>query len=425
MTMRTPRPAGRLARRSVAAVAATLLFAGCDVTNPGLILDTDLNNVAAMGTLLNGVAGAFQIGLDSVGWDNAVLNGELAGASAYLSRLRHWNGNPFPEDADDFNSVYAGVWTAESSVERMKTVYGSDATTGWSKQLNVAEAYMWAGFALRLSGETLCKAVLNGGPAQPRTVYFTRAETAFTNAIKIAEAIGTAANTTRLSAYGGRASVRLILGNWAGALADAAVVPTSFTRNALFSTSSTRERNTIFNENRVRINLSANYTWFQNYYAKTLDPRTPVFKDPKIIYSADGVSTHYVQNKYPLWSSPIALTRGTEMRLIEAENQIVNGDWATGLAMVNAIRAAVPMPAAVATTKAEAFTALRLERGIVMWLESRRGGDILRWGGKVTDDPISIYAQPFPFDPVPLASRAICEPFSQTIISTNPNNLKN
>ena len=397
------------------AAAATLL-AGCDVTNPGQILDSDLNNAAAIPVLVTGMAGDFQVGLRDIGWNNAVLVGDLSGTSAYLSRQRHWAGDPQPEDADEYNSVYRARWVAETGIERMKEVLGTD----FAKSPYAAEAYLWAGFSNRLLGETMCNAVIDGGPQLPRMAYFARAESAFTNAITIAEAAGAAAANVRLAAYGGRASVRLVQGKWAGALADAAVVPTTFSFASKFSTASPREQNQIFGENRVRVNLNVKYTWFEQYAGTTSDPRVPVGTDPKLTIAADGVSPQLIQGKYNDYGADIVLTRGVEMRLIEAENQIVNGDWQAGLAMINTIRAAANAPPVSASTQAEAFDRLKKERAIVMWLESRRGGDLLRWGGDPTKDPILVAMTSAAPGSLPLAGRAICSPFSQTLLATNP-----
>jgi hypothetical protein len=397
-------------------VAAATLLVGCDVTNPGQILDSDLNNAAAIPVLVTGMAGDFQVGLRDIGWNNAVLIGDLAGTSAYLSRQRHWAGDPQPEDADEYNSVYRARWVAETGIERMKEVLGPD----FAKSPYAAEGYLWAGFSNRLLGETMCNAVIDGGPQLPRMAYFARAESAFTNAITIAEAAGAAAASVRLAAYGGRASVRLVQGNWPGALADAAVVPTDFSFASKFSTASPREQNQIFGENRVRVNLNVKYTWFEQYAAATSDPRVPVGTDPKLTIAADGVSPQLIQRKYNDYGADIVLTRGVEMRLIEAENQIVNGDWQAGLAMINGIRAAASAPPVSASTQAEALDRLKKERAIVMWLESRRGGDLLRWGGDPTKDPILVAMTSAAPGSLPLAGRAICSPFSQTLLATNP-----
>ena len=398
------------------AACTVLGIAACDVTNPGQVLDQDLNNTSSMRILVNGMAGDFEVALRDFGWDNAVQTGDLSGTSAYLSRQRHWAGDPQPEDADDYNSTYEARWSAEHGIERMKTVMGN----GFATSPLAAEAYLWAGFANRLLGEGMCQAVIDGGPAENRSVYFDRAEDDFTNAITIAQAAGASASNLLLAAYGGRASVRVVKGDWPGAVSDAGQVPTDFVFNAQYSTTSSREENQIWAENRQRVNLSVKYTWFETYYAQYKDPRTPVGKDPQLLLSADGVSPHLIQMKYNDWGADIPLTKGTEMRLIEAENAIRGGDWQGGLATINSLRSAVGVAPWTATDADEAMDILRKERAIVTWLEARRGGDLLRFGGDPTQDSILVAMHQAKPD-IPLAGRAICSPFSQTLVSTNPN----
>lgn len=412
MTTRRLRGAGPIGL----AACMVLGLAACDVTNPGQVLDKDLNSQAAMRILVNGMAGDFEVGLRDWGWDNAVLTGDLSGTSAYLSRQRHWAGDPQPEDADDYNSPYEARWAAEHGIERMKTAMGD----AFNSSPLAAEAYVWAGFANRLLGEGMCQAVIDGGLAQDRAVYSKRAEDDFSSAIPIAQKAGAAGSNLLLAAYGGRASVRVILGEWPGAVDDAAKVPTDFVFSAQFSTTSPREINQIWGENRQRTNLSVKYTWFEQYYADYKDPRTPIGKDPHLLLSADGVSPHLIQMKYNDGGADIPLTKGTEMRLVQAENAIRGGDWQGGLAMINALRSAVNVAPWAATNADEAIDRLRKERAIVMWLEGRRGGDLLRFGGDPTKDSILV-AMHAAATQIPLAGRAICSPFSQTLMLTNAN----
>jgi hypothetical protein len=399
-----------------ALAVATLCLGACDVTNPGQILDSDLSSPEALRILVNGMAGDFQQGLDNIGWDNAVLTGDLTGTSAYLSRQRHWAGDPQPEDAEDYNTVYEAEWVASHGIERMKEVLGPD----FDSSPLAAEASLWAGFANRLLGETMCHAVIDGGAPQPREVYFDRAETFFTQAIDIAEAAGSDAATIRLAALGGRASVRVIKGDWAGAVADAGEVPTDFAFYSQFSSTSGRENNTIWDETQRRVNLNVKYTFFEDYYQTTDDPRTPWHQDPDLALAADGHTEQLIQGKYNDIGADIALTKGAEMRLIEAENLIRSGQWEDGMAAINALRTAAGAPTVNAADETEAMDHLRKERAIVMWLETRRGGDLLRFGGDPASDPI-LAAMAANAPDIPLEGRAICMPYSLTMLSTNPN----
>ena len=113
--------------------------------------------------------------------------------------------------------------------------------------------------------------------------------------------------------------------------------------------------------------------------------------DAAVTYN--GVSQRvrwYFQTKYTSQSSPINLSSGWEMRLIEAETKLVAGDVAGALASMNQRRTALNLPLLTAANATEAWSALKRERGIELWLESRRLGDYRRWAAfsrpGVTDD---------------------------------------
>ena len=402
----------------IVALAGTVLFAGCDVTNPGQILDADLNQESAFRVLVTGMAGDFANALDDINWNTAVMMGDLAGTSAYLSRQRHWEGTVEPEDADDYNSVHTVRWVIEDGIARMEEVLGER----FDSSVLAAEAHLWGGYANRLLGETMCQAVFDGGAPQPREAYLERAEEHFTRAIQIAAAApaGTAARTIQTAAYGGRASVRINLGDWDGALSDAAHVPDDFVFYALYSPNSGREGNTIWTESQSRVNLNVKHTFFEDYFAATEDPRTPWFKHSRVVVAADGATEQLMQDKYSDVGADVALTRGAEMRLIKAEALIRSGEWQAGLAIINALRAAAGVEPWTASNQAEALERLKVERAIVLWMEARRAGDVYRWGGDPSEDPILV--EMYENAPkIKLAGRPTCHPFSLRMMSTNPN----
>jgi len=409
----------RAARAAVIAGAAgAFLLSGCEVTNPGQILDADLSQESSFRVLVTGMAGDFAAALDDINWNTAVMMGELAGTSAYHSRQRHWEGTVEPEDADDYNSVHAVRWVIDDGIARMEGVLGEQ----FESSVLAAEAHLWGGYANRLLGETMCQAVIDGGAPQPREAYLERAEEHFTRAIQIASAApaGDAANTIRTAAHGGRASVRINLDDWTGALSDAAEVPDDFVFYALYSPNSSREGNTIWTESQNRVNVNVKHTYFEDYYAETADPRTPWFKHDRIVVAADGATEQLMQEKYSDVGADVALTKGAEMRLIEAEALIRDGQWQEGLALVNSLRAAVGIVPWTASSQAEALERLKVERAIVLWMEARRAGDVYRWGGDPTADPILV-AMHANAPEIMLAGRPTCHPFSLQMINTNPN----
>ena len=126
------------------------------------------------------------------------------------------------------------------------------------------------------------------------------------------------------------------------------------------------------------------------------------------------------------------------MRLIEAEARIRGGQWPEGLAMINAARAELGVPAWEAMSAEEAFEALILERAIVMWLEARRGGEFYRLnqlaeffpgGYRPADDMIiqrmidnvKATLPTVMADAVLRQNRATCWGFSEVMRNTNPN----
>ncbi|MQA91779.1 MAG: RagB/SusD family nutrient uptake outer membrane protein [Gemmatimonas sp.] len=374
----------KAAARPVATVtlAFGLSVAACDVINPGQILDTDLNDQSAFRVLVNGMAGDFADALDDLNWNNSVMMGDLSGTSAYLSRIRHWEGRPTSEDATDYDSAHAVPWVVQDGIERMRETLGAAFDTSPL----AAEAHLWGGYANRLLGETMCQAIIEGGAPESREVYLQRADEHFTEAIAIATAAGE--EQIRLAATGGRASVRINLSEWDAAVADAQQVPDDFGFYALYHTTGTG--NTIWDESQSRVNLNVKYTWFEAYYDETGDPRTPWFRDAAIVTAADGATPQLMQDKYSSQEADVALTTGGEMRLIEAEALIREGQWEAGLDIVNDLRAEFDVAPWTAASQAEAMDALKKERAIELWLETRRSGDLYRWGGDPTQDVILV-----------------------------------
>src|SRR5438046_1070192 len=141
----------------------------------------------------------------------------------------------------DWTSSNIARYTPEAAVFRFRRVMPD---TLCAKSLFVGQAYLYAGFANRLLGENFCQSVipvempdptharLGPGSLGPQTLYFRRADTAFTNAIAVFIASGlTDTGTTSLlrAAYAGRASVRADLATyglaqWADVLTDAVLV---------------------------------------------------------------------------------------------------------------------------------------------------------------------------------------------------------
>jgi hypothetical protein len=413
----------------LAAFAVLWTMAGCDtaVTNPGKLGDADLSVESAMPVILVGIAGEYQVAMNQSTYDMSTLMGEQNGASIFTSKVFYGVGNATVEMQSEvsLNNIHTALWVAQDGVRRMREVMG----TGFATNKMAAEALTWGGFAARLLGDNFCESVIAGGSKGDRKAYYTLAKTLFTEGIAIA--VASAASDVEKAAYGGRASVNLQLLDYTAASADAAKVPTDFLWEAEFSSNSTRERNKVWNESHNRINSSTTYTWFWSHYTATSDPRTPWSSIVAIPFTATA-TIHAAQEKYPQFGSNIPVSKGSEMRLIEAEGLLKAGDYAGALAKINALRTAAGIPVATATNATEAFDALLKERAIVMWLEGRRGGDFYRWGlerGLTTaDDPILGHMVQY-LNLLPssiqtgwkLAGRDTCFPIGLAVSNANPN----
>jgi hypothetical protein len=134
--------------------------------------------------------------------------------------------------------------------------------------------------------------------------------------------------------------------------------------------------------------------------------------------------------KYTTTSAPVRLSSGWEMRLLEAEAALVAGDTATARAKMNIRRTALALPGVTFTNLTDAWTALKTERAIELWLEARRLGDLRRWidnsvtGGYVDGTyrasvADTLHATPIETMTAPVA-RVLCFPVGRNERETNP-----
>ena len=376
--------------RRVLRVAAPLCvlagLSGCalDAVNPGPIRAEALNTPSALSSLVNGSGRDLAESLNWVAYTGAAATREIfpAGSTAAFGiSVLHQNGKLVDNDGDNYwNFAQRARWTSEDAVTRIKSVLGTTSSTS----ATLAQALVWAAFSNRHLGENFCEGVINGGAPGPHTVYFERAETYFTEAITVA----TAANNANLvsAATAGRASVRLLRNNTAGAATDAAAVASTFAYRMPYYQNELDQYNRIFwaSANQPYRAHTVWNTYIETHRRATRDPRVPYDSSLTILVGDAAVGAlgrvrWYFQTKYPLLTSPINLVSGWEMRLIEAEAKLVAGDVTGALTSMNVRRTALALPAVTAASVTEAWAALKKERGIELWLEGRRLGDLRRW----------------------------------------------
>lgn len=406
--------------RRLAPVVLIAGLTGCalDATNPGPIQADFLETRSALTAVVNGAGRDLAEAMNWVSYTGAAVARELhpAGSTGSFGITpQQQSGKILPDDDNThWNQSQRARWTAEDAVARAKRILGTAA----SNNATVAQGLIWVGFANRLLGETFCDGVINGGPKQPYTVYFERAEAAFTEAIAVA---GAAANANLVSAAtAGRASVRLDRGNFAGAAADAAGIASTFQYRMPYYTTDLDQYNRIYwaGANQPYRAHTVWNTYYDAYRKATRDPRVPYDSSATQLVGDAAVGNlgrvrWYFQTKHGSQTAPINLVTGWEMRLIEAEAKLNANDIPGAMAIINARRTGLSLAAITATTAADAWLALKRERGIELWLEARRLNDHRRFAAA---------NRPGTLGPLEdMTGRDLCFSTPLSEIETNPN----
>ncbi len=365
---------------------AALLLGACnlEVTNPGPVNATYLDDKAAFPALVNGAGRDLAEALNWVSYTGAAVSRELhpAGSTGSFGITPAQQGGRLIDDetGTHWQLAQRARWTSESAIARIKTVLGSSSATN----AQYLQALVWAGYANKLLAENFCDGVIDGGAKEPYTVYLTRADANFTEAIAVAT---TQNNATLLNAAkGGRAAVRLLRKDLTGAASDAAGLANTFVYKMPYYILDADQYNRIYwaTANAPYRAHTVWNTFYETYYTQTKDPRVPWGSDPKNPVGDAAVGNlgkvpWYFELKFGAKDSPINLSTGWEMRLIEAEAKLSGGDVAGAMTLINGHRVALNLAPWVAATATDAWTALKRERGIELWLEARRLADFRRW----------------------------------------------
>lgn len=408
-----------------AVLAAAVLLTGCgdlfDVTNPGAIREEDLNTQQGIDALVVGMSADYSAAVDENAFMVARASDEMAGSGSYSTTALWRRGVVRPEDVNFlWENTQRARWVAEDGIERMQEVLGDD----FQGNPKTSRAYLFAGLSNVELGEMFCRVTFDGGEPQPKSAAFERAIPHFENAIQHGQQAGENGYVT--AARGGIAQAHVGLGNWDQAAQAASQIPTDFVHEAIYSNNSGREENVFVNETHERHEASAFGTLAGSFSPP--DPRAPYTDcrdNPQCrnAIGADGVTTHFRQEKYQSVSANVPVVKGTEMRLIEAEAALRSGNVEEAVSHMNEARAFYglePMDADTISSSSTSFSAddqawsiLDRERHLTLWLEGKRLFDLHRWGhpflqgGQVAHGGI--------------ANRASCVPIADSERQTNPN----
>ncbi|MCY4399114.1 MAG: RagB/SusD family nutrient uptake outer membrane protein [Gemmatimonadetes bacterium] len=414
--------------RRVALLPAALigLVAACDtdVVNPGRVQEVFLFETEAQEAIVSGIGRAVAEAQNYVGYTGAAVSREIhpSGSTGSFGITVEWqNGELDYETVNThWNLSQRARWWGDDGIAKIME-------TGAENQATLAEAYLWTGYAHRLLGENFCLSVIDGGSAGDRSVYYDRAIARFDQAASLGS------GDMAMAAVAARASVKAFMGDWSGAASDAAGIPDGFVFNLpYFGTEGDATRNRIQFASQAEPYKAhtQRYTKYEDYSMSENNPEG----DPRVGYRVTdetgdaavlccGQVPWWPQTKYADSGSDIPLSKGTEMRLIEAESMLVSGDWQGAMGKINALRTAAGVEPAMATNTVEAWTALKFERGVVLWLEGRRLGDFYRWNANNT--PGELHALETPSgsqdEGSHLVQQDLCFPISRGEVDTNPN----
>jgi starch-binding outer membrane protein, SusD/RagB family len=437
----------------VAAGVGAMALAACDlgVFDPGTIEHGDLFEPEAIQPLVIGAER--NLGRAISGGNSP--HGGIFGAGAYMTDeivhsgqwigMREWSDaigvdNSVAETVTRWAHGQNARGTAQNAVSVIREVV-SGMGGNPDASAPVAATLMWEGFSTRVLSDAFCDIVLDGGPLEPVSAGYARAEQLFGEVIAVGGAAGDADLVT--AGHAGRAQARMMLGDWTGAVADAGQVPTDFVHEVRMSANSTDEYNGLSVAFQEHAQASIWGTPFAQYGTDLSgevdtdgDPRVPFNSrnaDGEVVIGGDGRRENWYPRKYPSRDTNIPMAKGTEMRLIEAEAALVGGDVAGGIAGINAVRTHRGLEPVATTDLEEAWYLLQRERGLELYAEGRRLPDLRRWAsvpGFANFNVVRVEAAPQPpeqdevrnvLNNPNMPGGELCLPVSQEEINSNPN----
>lgn len=379
-------------------VAATGCSNLLDVENEQDVLEQDLNQEAALAPVVAGVAGdwaeMYSDAINIIG----LVSFELIHTGSFPSWRLVETGlmNRISSGNGVYNQISRAIWVADDASRRIRESFGETISEG-------AQVRVWAGFAKIMLGDNFCEGTYQGGGAEPPSFFYNMAVDDFTEAITIAQASGEPEWARRAQA--GRARVRLMMGDYSGALADASAIPSGFSFQAIYSMNSGREFNSVASLTRTLTRREAGvHPYFYENPLYVADPRTPFIDRGPLETGPDPTRQYVEQEKYKLESDPIPVITWQEVRLIEAEAEINVGTVDRAVELINEVRSYWSLdPYAGEMTASAVMEQLLYERSAEMWLQGQRLNDLRR-----TNSPM-------------LAGRDVCFEIGEDEWNSNPN----
>ena len=402
MTMHT-RPG--LPRRLVHVAVAAIIVAvapACEntlkVTNPQSFSTDVLDNVRILQSVADGAEGTVQQAYDSTIPFTGLLSDELEDSSTWINWANISLGRfvaGAPDDQGTQSQLLRSRFAAIDAEARIVRVLGD---TGAPKSILTAQVQTSKAWADVYLAMMYCESPLTpSGPAASDSAVFKQALAEFNTAIATATTVGTSAAAFKNWALAGRARVNLFLGNFDAALADANAVPSTFVKQALFSTNSSPTfSGSQLNQNRNRSGTLRRLWWsmvdtsnvgvlptpdqyVRDPWSNLPDTRMAVLHT-KGLKGVNNQTTYYGIQKYKDYTAPETMTSFKEMNLIKAEVYWKKGDLANAVTQLNINRTAAGLSAfALPLTSDDVFQRLLSERFATLFVEGHRLTDLNRF----------------------------------------------
>ena len=395
----------RLARLGVGVLALSVV-AACntdklvDLTNPDLVTGDVARDAANLNELRNGAQYEFARALTGPPGNNGTpgiigISGLLADELWYSSTftgMQDIDKRDVKIDNTNLLPVYQYLHRARNLSEQAAAAF--DAVPERKNTEDQAMLTNYAGYSYLLFAETFCSGVpfsttdlsgkLTPGPGITTAAMLDSAVNRFNLAKTRADAAGSS-DQANLALIGlGR--TLLAKGDYAGAAAAVASVPTGFVYTVEYSPNSSGQYNGIYQNITAEHRSSAATDEGSNGLhffdrgpagSNTVDPRVEV--DSIAVGSSALKLPVYQPDKYSNLDSPVVLASGIEARLIEAEAALSKGTSNAYLATLNSLRADAGLadltdPGTPSARNKQFFT----ERAFWLYLTGHRLGDLRR-----------------------------------------------
>jgi hypothetical protein len=350
-------------RRWIAAVAgvAVLAAVGCDgglldVDDPDIVTPDQLEGPDAVPLALAGMVGDFHEGFDEYVLYSSLFTDEAILAGTFPTRIDVDERNVVqtPGNGSVTVDIYQEMHVSRASADQL--VANFEANLG-SEEFAEVQGQMEEGIALGkyygaydrvLFAEMFCQSIFGGEDGEPAPLD---SDARMQEALALfeeaeADAVDAGLDDVATAARVGQARAQLWLGNHADAAARVSEVPTGFVYTAEYSANQPAQNNEFFQFSwgvieRLRWTVGAGTETARHneeyaYYDEWVDQGLIVPMPEGFDAAEEGLEVH-LPRLYSQASTNAVLASGWEARMIEAEDELRNGDPEVAQADVNAL----------------------------------------------------------------------------------------